>query len=163
MNLNYYVIKRDGREEKISFDKILRRIENLCKDLKTIDHVQIGQKVVSMICPGIKTTELDNEAAKIAINMEISTGNLEYGILSSRILMSNLHKNTSESFTITMKELHTDGIINDEFKKVIDLYGDYIDKYIVKTRDDGYKYFGFRTLDGLYLLKNRDKKTIERT
>jgi transcriptional regulator NrdR family protein len=27
-----FVIKRDGRKENISFDKVLKRIQNLCRD-----------------------------------------------------------------------------------------------------------------------------------
>ena len=51
---NMYVIKRDGREEKLQFDKITARIENLCDGLDTnfVNAAGITMKVVNGIHSG---------------------------------------------------------------------------------------------------------------
>jgi hypothetical protein len=42
-----YVIKRDGRQEKVHFDKITARIKKLCYGLNEsfVDPVEVSQKV----------------------------------------------------------------------------------------------------------------------
>lgn len=46
-----YVIKRDGRQEKVHFDKITSRITRLCYGLnELVDPVIVSQKVMHMRC-----------------------------------------------------------------------------------------------------------------
>jgi ribonucleoside-diphosphate reductase subunit M1 len=54
------VLKRDGREEFVHFDKITSRIQKLCYglDMDFIDPVAITLKVISGIYSGVKTVEL---------------------------------------------------------------------------------------------------------
>jgi ribonucleoside-diphosphate reductase alpha chain len=102
------ITKRNGRSEQLSFDKIIYRLKKLCTDkslgpLKTIDPDVVAQRVVSSIYDGVTSTELDEEAARIAVNM---TDNLEYAKLASRIIISNLHKSTIECFSEAMEVLY---------------------------------------------------------
>ena len=62
------VVKRDGREEVVHFDKITSRIEKLCYglDMDYIDPTQITVKVINGLYDGVTTVELDNLAAEIA-------------------------------------------------------------------------------------------------
>ena len=53
--------------------------------------------MVSGLCCGITTVELDDLAAKIAASM--TTKHHEYGTLAARIAVSNLHKETKKAFT----------------------------------------------------------------
>jgi len=50
-----FVVKRDGRQEKVYFDKITARIVKLSYDLDSrfVDPVQIAQKVLSPPPPSI--------------------------------------------------------------------------------------------------------------
>ena len=93
------VQKRNGKKEEVSFDKVKRRLQKLCYDM-SIDPIIIAQKVCSRIYDGVTTTELDELAAQICTSM--ITENLEFGVLGSRIIISNNHKNTSPSFSETM-------------------------------------------------------------
>jgi hypothetical protein len=43
------VLKRDNTYEPISFDKVLRRIRNLCQNLKGVSADEISQKVCARI------------------------------------------------------------------------------------------------------------------
>jgi hypothetical protein len=79
-----YVLKRDGRQEPVYFDKITERIQVCCDltpklTLATVDPVLISQKVVQGVFPGVKTSELDNLAAETAAYM--STVHPDYGML----------------------------------------------------------------------------------
>lgn len=61
-----------------------------------VDPVEVAQKVVSGIFPGVKTTELDNLAAETAAYM--STKHPDYGVLAARIAISNLQASLSYLF-----------------------------------------------------------------
>lgn len=154
-----YVIKRNGKKEDVSFDKILCRIKTIAEGLDGVDCVQLSQKVIERLYPSIKTTELDDETAKIASNLE--TTHLDYGIIASRILVSNLHKNT-DKFSDAIKELYFEGNISDYMYYFVYKYGDIIDNKIDYSRDYSHDYFGLKTLEKLYLLKNNNQKIVER-
>ena len=100
------VIKRSGKREEVSFDKITARIKKLCYalDSRYIDHIEISKKVIQGLYDGVTTTELDNLAAETAATM--STTHPDYAILAARIAVSNLHKNTDKSFSRTIKALY---------------------------------------------------------
>jgi hypothetical protein len=61
-----FVVKRDGRQEDVHFDKITARIRKLCYglDMRYIDPVAVAMKVVQGIYPGVTTRELDQLAAE---------------------------------------------------------------------------------------------------
>jgi len=173
-----HVIKRDGRRQPVSFDKILERIkrlsdpsyEHIADDvlkkkpdfhkLSGVDPALLTQKVIDRLYDGISTRQLDEETARLAAGME--TQNMDYGVLSKRILVSNLHKNTHGSFSSVMKKLYVEGSIADYMYFIITRYGDIIDKEIKYERDYRCNYFGFKTLEKLYLLKNKNLEISER-
>ena len=100
------VVKRSGKKETVSFDKITARVNKLCYGLNQ-DHIkplEISQKVVQGLYDGVSTTELDNLAAETAASM--STKHPDYALLAARIAISNLHKNTNKSFSETMEALY---------------------------------------------------------
>lgn len=163
--------KRNGKFEQLSVDKIINRLKKIKNDtilgkLKTIDTDPIALKIVSSIYDGVTSSELDEEAARIAVGM---TENIEYSILASRIIISNLHKNTSISFSDTMESLNNNidingnvaSLLSDKFIENVRKYKDQIDSYIVYERDYLFDYFGFKTMERTYLMK-LDGKVIER-
>ena len=93
-----FVMKRNGKMEAVHFDKITERISKLIDDneKKYVDPVIIAQKTVASIYNGITTEELDLESAKICINL--CTTHYLYSSVASRILISNLHKKTLDTF-----------------------------------------------------------------
>ena len=110
------VQKRNGDYEDVSFDKILKRIRALCigkefsHQLK-IDPTIIAQKVCSEIYDNVKTSELDELSSQISISLY--SKNPEYGKLASRIVVSNHHKRTNESFSSVIEELYENNIIQE--------------------------------------------------
>ncbi len=157
-----YVIKRDGRQESIKFDKITARIQKLCYGLEPVhvDPVSVAMKVIQGIYPGVTTEALDNLAAETAASM--TTKHPDYALLASRIAISNLHKTTKKSFSETMKDLYffvdpktnqAAPLIADDVYEIILNNAELLDSTIIYDRDFGYDYFGFKTLEKSYLLK----------
>jgi ribonucleoside-diphosphate reductase alpha chain len=163
--------KRDNRLEQLSIDKIIYRLKKLKNDvslgkLTTIDTDPIALKIVSSIYDGVSSSELDEETARISISM---TENLEYAKLASRIIISNLHKNTSECFSDNMEKLYNNidsngnhsPILSDSGIEFIRQHKDILNETCDYTRDYIFDYFGFKTLEKSYLMK-LNGKVIER-
>jgi len=164
-----FVIKRNGKKEPVKFDKVTARIEKLSYSLSPmVNVIDVAKKTIEGIYDGVRTTELDNLAAETAASLTIT--HPDYAILASRIAVSNLHKNTTKSFSATMKKLHqykdaATGkhmpLIADDVMKIIEEHADVLDSTIIYDRDYAFDYFGFKTLEKSYLLKI-DGKIAER-
>jgi ribonucleoside-diphosphate reductase alpha chain len=157
-----YVQKRDGRRESVKFDKITARIEKLCYglDARFVDPINVSKKVIDGLYDGVSTVELDRLTAETAASM--TTIHPDFAKLAARIAISNLHKETSKSFSNTMKRLYTyeDPItgqnapmLSKEVYGVIKANAAKLDEAVVYDRDFDYEYFGFKTLEKSYLLK----------
>ncbi|RFZ95263.1 ribonucleoside-diphosphate reductase subunit alpha [Mucilaginibacter conchicola] len=163
-----FVVKRDGRRESVKFDKITARIEKLCYGFNLVDPIDVAKKVIEGLFDGVTTSELDNLAAETAASL--TTKHPDYALLASRIAVSNLHKNTTKSFSETMKRLYeyidpktgkSAALLADDVFDIIQANADILDSSIIYDRDFGFDYFGFKTLEKSYLLK-LDGKIAER-
>jgi ribonucleoside-diphosphate reductase alpha subunit len=161
------VKKRDGSYEDVSFDKVIRRIKNHSNDLKNLDPTGIAQYVCARIYDGVPTSELDELTAQICSSY--ITEHPEYGILSSRIIISNHHKNTSPSFsevaTLLYNKIDINGVknplVSEELMNVVNEHKEKLNDVIDYEKDYNIDFFGFKTLERSYLLKI-DGKIIER-
>jgi ribonucleotide reductase alpha subunit len=146
------VTKRDGTFETVSFDKVIRRIQILSKDL-TINSFEIAQKVCTRIYDGVKTSELDELTAYICSSLV--SDNPDYDKLASRITISNHQKKTSPSFSETIQHLYEAEVqvINEDLFKIVQTHKDKLNSYINYNRDYLFDYFGFKTLERAYLLR----------
>jgi len=157
------VQKRNGNLENVSFDKVINRIKTLCEKepvCKNIDPTLIAQKVCARIYDGVKTTELDELAAQITVAM--CTTHIEYATLAGRIIISNNHKNTKNTFTETMALLFNEqdgtsgkmkGLISKSVYNVILENKEQLDQVIDHERDFTFDFFSFKTLEKAYLMK----------
>lgn len=161
------VIKRQGNRETVSFDKVTNRIRKLCNGL-SIDPMIISQKVVAQIYDGVETVKLDELSAEICATMV--TENPEYGILASRIAVSNMHKKTSPSFSEAMTELFNNvdvsgkscPLIGQIEYDVIMKNRDKLNTAIDHNRDYAFSYFGIKTLENNGYLFKINGRLIER-
>ena len=159
MNNSFCVLKRNGSMEEVSFDKVTRRIRKLCYGLNNINPILVAQKVCSQIYNNVKTTELDELAAQICISLE--TTDLDYGILASRIIISNNQKCTSPSFSETIYLLYNNTDLNgnkcpliaDDIYEIVIKNKDKLNASINYEKDYLFDYFGFKTLEKAYLMK----------
>jgi hypothetical protein len=163
-----YVTKRDGKQQPVSFDKITERIAELtsgsainCGPLSDkIQPIIIAQKVCAGVFPGVTTMELDDLAAETACYM--STDCPEYSNLAARIAISNLHKQTDESFFSVMTSMRN--YINPKTNKEAPLICEPAFEFMTENaaaldaamkyeRDFTYDFFAYKTLERSYLSK----------
>lgn len=151
-----FVLKRDGNKERVSFDKVLKRIDILSSDLSINSH-EIAQKVCSRIYDGVSTDKLDELAAYICSSLIVD--NPDYDKLASRIVVSNHQKKTKNIFSDTVEYLYNNDknqLVSDELYAIVQKYKTELDDTIKYDRDYYFDYFGFKTLEKSYLLGFED-------
>ena len=160
-NSDMYVIKRSGKKELISFDKILKRIKAIGKEfnLQNIMYAQETMNVIDQLYDNIETTKKDELTAEQCASM--TSINSDYNKLASAISISNLHKKTDNSFYNTMYKLYNFVDINNNNYKLIhenlilalENHKSIIESIIDYKRDFLFDFFGFKTLERAYLMK----------
>tara|TARA_Y100000389_G_C17470948_1_gene530733 strand:+ start:9897 stop:13454 length:3558 start_codon:yes stop_codon:yes gene_type:complete len=179
------IIKRDGREVTVKFDKITNRIEGVIKTFNDlsydrqvrltesrdkidqnkpildIDPILVSQKVCSALVDKIKTEQIDRIAAEISQTLCVS--HPDYSILAGLICISNLHKCTPKTFNKYAESLHDDGVLDDSTFEVATKYKVELQELLDDNDDYSYDFFAFKTLEKSYLIKcPQTKKVIER-
>ncbi|CAK9045074.1 unnamed protein product [Durusdinium trenchii] len=157
--------KQRPSAQEVKFDNITKRIRTLCGGLdpRFIDPVPVTQKVVEGFYNGIKTAEVDTLAAETCAYM--SQKHPDFSTLAARIAVSNLHKNTSDSFAETCRILfhfvdaqgREAGLLSQEVFDFVQKNAGELDEALDYDRDLGYDYFGFKTLEKSYLLRVHGK------
>ena len=163
-----YVTKRDGNREIVSFDKILKRIKTIGMEVGIkINYTTLVMKVIDQLYNGISTTKIDELSAEQCASM--ASIHPDYNILAGRIIVSNHHKNTSNTFSDVMSQLYEyydkhgkhSPLISRELYFLINNNNEKYDKLCDYSRDYLIDYFGFKTLERAYLMKI-NKITVER-
>jgi len=146
-----FVLKRDGREEPVCFDKITTRIGNLTTGLHpSVDPAKISQKVISGIYSGVTTKELDALAANTAAAMAIE--HPDFARLAGRIVVSDLHKSTPANMLEYAEKLK-DSLAENVYDTILEAHEE-LDRAIDHNIDfETYDFFGFKTLERSYLLR----------
>lgn len=159
-----YVTKRNGERENVAFDKILRRIKTIGKDVDIkINYSSLAMKVIDQLYSGISTTKIDELSAEQCASL--ASTHQDYNILAGRIIVSNHHKNTKESFYEVMKDLYNNSdihskhcpVVTKEMFDLVEKHREALENSIVFDRDYLIDYFGFKTLERAYLMKIKNK------
>ena len=161
------VIKRNGDKETISFDKILKRVRSLGKNELNVNYTSLVQKIIDRLYDGISTVLIDELTAQQCASL--STTHPDYGILASRILISNCHKNTKPNLLEISRELYNfkdnhdkqHPIISKKQMDIIEQNHEALEQMIDYERDYLIDYFGYKTLERAYLLRI-NKVIVER-
>lgn len=155
------VIKRDGTEQRLSYDKVTLRIAKLCFGLHaSIDASAVAQKVIAGLYSGIHTHEIDQLAASEAAHKTYI--HPDYDILAGRIAVTDLHRSTSKRFSDVVEKLmhnkhpvtgKSAPLVSDELYSIVQAHKARLDATIVQNRDMKFGIFGIATLKRAYLLK----------
>jgi ribonucleoside-diphosphate reductase alpha subunit len=154
--------KRGGEDVSFNPQKIYNRIKRAAKGL-TVNSDEIFIKVITSVPTegNITTKELDKLVYEIAA--AYTGSHYDYSRLASSVAISSYHKETDPSFSNVMHTLHADGVVHDDLMAVIEKYGpSKIDEVINHENDYNFDYFGWRSLQEMYLLKTPEGRTIER-
>jgi ribonucleotide reductase alpha subunit len=110
--------------------------------------------------PNVTSTEIDILSAETAASL--STQHPDYARLAARLMVTQNHKATPETFAEAVRILYEDGtgFIDPNLVNLVQRRGQEIDARIVHERDWDMTYFGFKTLERSYLLKTNGKENI---
>lgn len=159
------VVKRNGEQVPVSFDKIIIRLNKLCNDpltgppLTEVDVTLVAQKTCASVHDLIKTSDIDSLSAQVAVAM--GTLHPEYETLAARIAVSNLHKMTEASCLSTFSKLYETRnmydepcqLLGEETWRVLSESHALFDSWLNWSADYSYTYFGIKTMDAVYLTK----------
>ena len=167
MDQRMQVVKRDGSREDVAFEKVQQRITNSATGL-TVNATKVAQGVLTRIVDGITTAELDTITANLAFAW--STTHPDYGTLASRIAISNHQKNTPATFLECIERLENvkdrrgapASLIHPDLLTTARAHAAEIEARINYERDFLFDYFGFKTLERSYLLRDTDRRVVER-
>ena len=160
-DMHLSVLKRDGRQESVSFDKILARIRKLAIGLEHVNPDIVAQKVCTQLKDGMRTSELDEFAAETCAMMQ-ARFHPSYGQLAARIVIDNHQKNTPATLLECAETLyHEQEIISESYHDLVCNNSAVYDEMIDYSRDFMFDYFGFKTLERAYLLK-KNGRVVER-
>ena len=159
-----YVTKRNGEKENVQFDKILKRIKTIGKDVDIkINYSSLAMKVIDQLYSGISTTKIDELSAEQCASL--ASTHQDYNVLAGRIIISNNHKNTKHSFYEVTSDLYNNTDIHDvqcpivtrEIFDLVKKHRERLENSIDFNRDYLIDYFGFKTLERAYLMKIKNK------
>ena len=156
------ILKRDGKKEAINFDRMVDFVNRYCFGLNKdfINPIQVAKRTLEGVYDGVTIQELIQLSVETAASM--TTKHPDYSLLAGRLAVSELHKNTDESFANTVEKMFFyKNPKNGEDAPMVsrELYENVIknslklDSAIDYNRDYKYDYFGFKTLERTYLLK----------
>jgi len=162
----FTLFNRSGTVVPLRLDKITDRLQNLCKGL-SIDPCVVTQGVASKIEKNMHTYQVDDLVADYC--NALSSHHPDFGVLAGRLRISNLHKETSNSFYECMKKCYECHSPSKEHRPLITLpilqfiekNKEAIEKAIDHTRDYIYNEFAICTLERSYLHR-LNGKIVER-
>jgi ribonucleoside-diphosphate reductase alpha chain len=154
------IIKRSGRSVKFNANKITKRIKEQAEGL-SVDVDSVAIKVISEVHDNITTKELDIFAAETAAMKTID--HPDYSNLASKIAITSLWKDTPDTFYKAVCKLasKTD-LLGGRFINFVQDNQEALNDAIVHERDFRHDYFGFKTLERSYLLRDGNRNIIER-
>jgi len=144
------VIKRNGNVEELSYDKIVTRLKQLDPDLN-IQYASLVSKVVDQLYDNIPTKKIDELMAEICA--ALGSNHYDYSKLSSLICVSNHQKEVDPSILTCVMKVKS-GYLSEQYCNIVKKHHVYLNSIMNHSRDFLIDYFGFKTLERAYLLRN---------
>lgn len=155
----FVVVKRDGTLQNLDVDKIRTRLEIQSHGLG-VDWERIVDPIVRGMYSGVATTQVDELIMRHAAASTLEHPN--YSNLAARIAVTKLYKSTPPKFSIAILTLSDQGSISPTHASIVERDAVRIDAAIVEERDSLFDYFGFKTLERSYLMRDKRDIIIER-
>jgi ribonucleoside-diphosphate reductase alpha chain len=158
------VKKRNGDEEPVDVNKIVRAVERCVGDLDEVDPMRVATKTISGLYDGATTAELDRLSIQTAA--EMIGEEPQYSLLAARLLAGYIDKEVRNegiaSFAQAVGLGHAEGLIGDETARFVKDNARKLDFAVDPTGDLRFGYFGLRTVYDRYLLRHPvTRKVIE--
>lgn len=169
MSKEITIVKRSGKREKFSPDKINKILQWACEDVKNVSFEQVAMNAHLQFFDGITSKDIHNTLIEAAAGL-ITEQTSQYQQVASRLLNYQLRKEVwggkdaprlydFVKTNIDYNKVYDPEILNWYDKKDFDKLNDYIDH----NRDFDFAYAGIKQLCEKYLVQDRVSKTIFET
>lgn len=119
--------------------------------------------IVDRVISGKPADSKIDEIQALLVQTTASLSNIhpDYGTLAGRLCIKDLHQKTPDTFSNAMNILHQNNKITTYMHKLV-INNPEIDTWIDHSRDYDFDYFGYKTLERSYLLRDTDNAIVER-
>ena len=158
------VTKRNGRQETVDVNKIVRAVTRSSEGLHAVDPLRVALKTIGGLYDGATTQELDELSIRTAA--ALTAEEPEYGQLAARLLGAYIDKEVSgqeiQSFSQSIARGAELGIVNDRLRDFVSANARKLNDAIDPLATRRFEYFGLRTVYDRYLLRHPQlRKVIE--
>lgn len=157
------VLKRDGQHQTMSLDKITERLTKLAMPvghlpgLDGVDCVLVAQKTCAGLVDGMATSAIDEISSQVAVGL--TTTDPDYESLAARVLVSDLHKETSPDVLTTFRRLfeytnehgERQALVDRRVFEAVQKHSAALQEAVNYDQDYDYSFFGLKTLLKGYL------------
>jgi ribonucleoside-diphosphate reductase alpha chain len=160
-----HVRKRNGDEEAVDVNKIVRAVERCADGLDEVDPLRVATKTISGLYDGATTAELDRLSIQTAAEM---TGEEpQYSRLAGRLLAGYIDKEVRgqsiASFSQSVSLGHAEGLIGDATATFVKDNARKLDDAVTPAADWSFEYFGIKTVYDRYLLRHPASRLVIET
>ena len=157
--MDMYVIKRNGDQEILSYDKISQRIKQLNHGT-SIQSSGLVMKIMDQLHDQIRTSQIDELISEQCASLGVY--HYDYSILASRIIVSNHQKEVDPDFLTYIENIRSiPNYISDTYYQIATKHAVFFENILDHSRDFLIDYFGYKTLERAYLIRREDK-VVER-
>ena len=159
------VRKRNGDNEPVDVNKIVRAVDRVSADLADVDPMRVATRTISGLYDGATTAELDRLSIQTAA--EMIGEEPQYSRLAARLLSSYVDKEVRNqgvmSFSQSVALGHAEGLIGDDTARFVKDNARKLDFAIDIDGDRRFEYFGLRTVYDRYLLRHPSSRLVVET
>jgi ribonucleoside-diphosphate reductase alpha chain len=159
------VRKRNGDNEPVDVNKIVRAVDRVSADLADVDPMRVATRTISGLYDGATTAELDRLSIQTAA--EMIGEEPQYSRLAARLLSGYIDKEVRNqgvmSFSQSVALGHAEGLIGDDTARFVKDNARKLDFAIDVDGDRRFEYFGLRTVYDRYLLRHPSSRLVVET
>ena len=115
------VRKRNGDDEPVDVNKIVRAVDRVCDDLADVDPMRVATRTISGLYDGATTAELDRLSIQTAA--EMIGEEPQYSRLAARLLAGYIDKEVRNqgvmSFSQSISLGHAEGLVGEETARFV--------------------------------------------
>ena len=165
MRAGMQVRKRNGDDEPVDVNKIVRAVDRCSDDLSEVDPMRVATRTISGLYDGATTAELDRLSIQTAA--EMIGEEPQYSQLAARLLSGFIDKEVRNqgvaSFSQSVALGHAEGLIGDETAAFVKDNARKLDFVVDPDADRRFEYFGLRTVYDRYLLRHPSSRLVVET
>lgn len=159
------VTKRNGSQEPVDFNKIVKAVSRATEGLAYVDAFRVAQKTIAGLYDGATTQELDELSIRTAASLTAEEP--EYSSLAARLLSEYIRKEVENqhihSFSESIEVGFELGLINERVKSFVGFHARRLNATIYTAHDNIFEYFGLKTVYDRYLQKHPSTRQVIET